>query len=272
MAVNQRIKYRLVKVLCVGIIVGVLFGMLIMAGGARSAVKKKQKELQTAGAELKEENKKLEKQLKEVQAGESAADIAKKNAEQLASDADDWCLVLVNSSHPVDTSYTPELTDIEEDESVDSRIADETNRMLQDAKDAGMNLYIVSGYRDYNDQREVFNQTMSDWIAQGKTPLEAYEETEKSVAVPGTSEHSTGLALDITSGEYGELDDQQAGTEESQWLAENCYKYGFILRYPSDKSDATGIVYEPWHYRYVGKDAAKEITEQGITLEEYLGK
>ena len=113
---------------------------------------------------------------------------------------------------------------------------------------------------------------MVTWITQGYTPLEAYEETAKSVAIPGTSEHATGLALDITSAEFPELDDRQAETAESQWLADNCWKYGFILRYPPEKSEITKIVYEPWHYRYVGKEAAKEITEQGVTLEEYLGK
>ena len=111
---------------------------------------------------------------------------------------------------------------------------------------------------------------MVDWITQGYTPLDAYDETKKSVAVPGTSEHATGLALDITSADYAQLDDAQANTAEAKWFAENCWKYGFILRYPPEKSDVTGIIYEPWHYRYVGKDAAKEITESGMTLEEYL--
>ena len=100
--------------------------------------------------------------------------------------------------------------------------------------------------------------------------MDAYDETKKSVAVPGISEHATGLALDITSSTYTGLDDAQAQTAESQWLAANAWKYGFILRYPTDKADVTGIIFEPWHYRYVGKEAAKEITERGITLEEYL--
>ncbi len=89
--------------------------------------------------------------------------------------------------------------------------------------------------------------------------------------MPGYSEHATGLSLDITSEDYQNLDEKQADTAESKWLAENCYKYGFILRYPPEKADITGIIYEPWHYRYVGKEAAKEIKEKGITLEEYLG-
>ena len=142
--------------------------------------------------------------------------------------------------------------------------------MFEDAAAAGMSMYIVSAYRSYDSQRQVFNDTMSSWIAQGYTPMDAYDETKKSVAVPGISEHATGLALDITSSTYTGLDDAQAQTAESQWLAANTWKYGFILRYPTDKADVTGIIFEPWHYRYVGKEAAKEITERGITLEEYL--
>ena len=131
-------------------------------------------------------------------------------------------------------------------------------------------MYVVSAHRDYETQRGVFNTTMVDWINQGYSPLDAYDETKKSVAVPGTSEHATGLALDIVSSTYDALDEQQAETAEAKWLAENCWKYGFILRYPVSKSDVTGIIFEPWHYRYVGKDVAKEIMEQNITLEEYL--
>ena len=93
--------------------------------------------------------------------------------------------------------------------------------------------------------------------------------TKKSVAIPGTSEHATGLAVDIMSTKYGELDEKQGDTEEQKWLMEHCSEYGFVLRFPQDKSDITGIVYEPWHYRYVGVDAAKEMTENGLTLEEY---
>lgn len=201
-----------------------------------------------------------------------AKEVAKLNASALSSEAEDWKLTLVNNSYPLDTGYVPELVEIEQEKFVDQRIAEDLRQMLSDARGEGLNPYICSAYRDYEYQRTVFNDTMITWIAQGYTPLDAYEETAKSVAIPGTSEHATGLALDITSAEFAELDDRQAETEEAKWLAANCWKYGFILRYPPEKSDITGIVYEPWHYRYVGKDAAKEITDKGVTLEEYLGK
>ena len=90
------------------------------------------------------------------------------------------------------------------------------------------------------------------------------------MARPGTSEHQLGLALDIVDLDYQQLDTRQEETPEQKWLMENSWKYGFILRYPTDKSNITGIIYEPWHYRYVGKEAAKVIHEKGICLEEYL--
>ena len=96
------------------------------------------------------------------------------------------------------------------------------------------------------------------------------EEASKTLAYPGASEHATGLAVDIVSLDYQNLDDGQHYTAESTWLRENCHKYGFILRYPKGKEDITGISYESWHYRYVGKVVAKCIMENGITLEEYL--
>ena len=98
------------------------------------------------------------------------------------------------------------------------------------------------------------------------------KETKDSTAFPGRSEHNIGLAVDIVSSTYTQLDQKQETTPEAKWLAENCYKYGFILRYPNGKTDITGIIYEPWHYRYVGVEDATKITELGVTLEEYLGE
>lgn len=262
---KKKDPYRLIKIFVLGIAVGlaagVITGTLIKGHSAKKAAAKYEAEIQSREERitaLEEENTK------------NSEENTQTNAELLSGQEEGWALALVNDGHPLDTSYVPDLAQLDDTHSVDSRILEETSQMFQDAQAAGLNLYIVSAYRGYEQQREVFNTTMNEWIAQGYTPLEAYEETAKSVAVPGTSEHATGLALDITSGEYEELDDRQAETDEAKWLAENCWKYGFILRYPSEKSDVTGIVYEPWHYRYVGKDAAQKITEQGVTLEEYL--
>ena len=241
-----------------------------MGLSGRARIKEVREECKTTENKLKKENEQLQAEAEKAKVQPSSEAIAKENAEKLASNDDDWSLVLINNESPLDTSYAPSLTKITDEYSVDSRIADDTKKMFQDAADAGMSLNIVSAYRDYETQKGVFNDTMLNWIYQGKTPLEAYDETKQSVAVPGTSEHATGLAMDITSPTYQELDDEQENTDEAKWLKANCANYGYILRYPTNKSDVTGIVYEPWHFRYVGKTAAKEIMKQGITLEEYL--
>ena len=108
------------------------------------------------------------------------------------------------------------------------------------------------------------------WVSTEPEDPEAGEEESSAVAAPGTSEHELGLAVDIFSEENTILDESQERSETQQWLMEHCWEYGFILRYPKDKSEITGIIYEPWHYRYVGVDAAKDITENDLCLEEYL--
>ena len=181
-----------------------------------------------------------------------------------------WYLVLVNSEHPMEEGYVPELMELEEGYSVDSRILDATREMLNDAKEAGMRIEICSAYRSVKRQGEVFGDSMKERVKSGLGYWEAYCETASNVAVPGTSEHALGLALDLISNQYTELDEAQEDTAEAKWLKENCYKYGFILRYPPEKTNITGIIYEPWHYRYVGVEHATEIMRLGITLEEYL--
>ena len=104
----------------------------------------------------------------------------------------------------------------------------------------------------------------------GMTYLESYKVGSMNVTVPGTSEHHLGLALDILTGGYTTMDDGFGETKAGEWLAQNAPDYGFILRYPAGKEEITGIVYEPWHFRYVGKEYAKDITEKGVCLEEYL--
>jgi hypothetical protein len=129
---------------------------------------------------------------------------------------------------------------------------------------------LCSAYRSVDYQEKVFGDSMKKRVKEGLGYWDAYLETSKNVAIPGTSEHGLGLALDLISNDYEELDEKQQETPEAKWLAENCYKYGFILRYPPEKTHITGINYEPWHYRYVGEEHAKKIMDLGITLEEYL--
>lgn len=181
-----------------------------------------------------------------------------------------WNLVLVNGSHPMKEEYVPELTEIQPGYSVDTRIANAARKMLADAEKEGLHVEICSAYRSVERQEQVFGDSMKERVKSGMSYWEAYEETALNVALPGTSEHALGLALDLISNQYSELDEKQQETKEAKWLAENCYKYGFILRYPPEKTNITGIIYEPWHYRYVGKEHAAKITELGVTLEEYL--
>lgn len=261
----RKMKVQKIKQLfLVGVVIGALAGVLFTALIANVIISKNEAKHKKENTSLTQENEALSLQVSKNEA-------AHNNAAVLAGNDDGWAFALVNEEHPLDTSYTPAgLVEIESERSVDTRIAEALQKMLDDGAAAGLSMYVTSAYRDYEYQRTVFNATMNDWISQGYKPLDAYDETKKSVAVPGTSEHATGLAVDIISSAYSALDDRQGDTEEQKWLMEHCWEYGFILRYPQDKAEVTGIIYEPWHYRYVGTEAAKEIHEQGLTLEEYL--
>ena len=144
--------------------------------------------------------------------------------------------------------------------------------MLADGRKEGLDFWICSAYRTMEKQTDLYNNKVSRLQAEGLSYEDAYRQAGTVVAYPGTSEHNLGLAADIVAKDYQLLDDKQAETPEAKWLKENCWRYGFILRYPTDKIGETGIIFEPWHYRYVGKEAAREIMEQGICLEEYLGE
>ncbi len=181
-----------------------------------------------------------------------------------------WNMVLVNGEHPMEEGYVPELRELEKGLSVDARIVDAAKEMLADAKKAGLHIDICSAYRSVDRQEQVFGESMKERVKDGMNYWDAFNETSLNVAVPGTSEHALGLALDLISNQYTELDERQETTAEAKWLKENCHKYGFILRYPPEKTNITGIIYEPWHYRYVGVEDATEIMKLGITLEEYL--
>ena len=131
--------------------------------------------------------------------------------------------------------------------------------MKSAAKEENLDIFISSGYRSYNRQKTLYNNYVSN---DGKEEADTYS------ARPGHSEHQSGLALDVNT-----VDDSFANTEEAKWLVENCYKYGFILRYPKGKSNETGYKYEPWHFRYVGEDLATKLYNNGnwITMENYFG-
>lgn len=184
--------------------------------------------------------------------------------------ADDWQLVLINKQHPVPEDYTFTLGTITGSMKCDVRIIDELMAMMEAAKADGINLMICSPYRDYNRQTVLFNRKIDYYMNKGYSYMEAYKIASITVTVPGASEHQIGLALDIVSNTYTSLETGFGETDAGIWLREHGYEYGFILRYPLGKEYITGIQYEPWHYRYVGKEAATAIMKQGITLEEFL--
>lgn len=185
-------------------------------------------------------------------------------------DKKNWNLILANPSTVLPEDFTVDLAQLSNGHQIDSRAYNDLQNMMDDARKEGLSPMICSSYRTMYFQQQLFNQEVSTCIGQNYSQEEAKKKASQWVAIPGTSEHQTGLALDIVSSSYQLLNKNQENTPEQKWLIENSYKYGFILRYPSDKTHITGIEYEPWHYRYVGKDVAKEITERGICLEEYL--
>ncbi len=183
-------------------------------------------------------------------------------------------LMLVNASHPLPEDYAPELVQVEDKDGrtyqLDVRCAQAFWNMMADCAAAGGEPYICSGFRLRKDQEELFRDKIKRLVEAGTDPEAAPEEAAKTVAVPGTSEHESGLAADLIDESYPYLDELQEQTPTQIWLMENSWRYGFILRYPNGTTEQTGIIYEPWHYRYVGQNYAREIFRMGVTLEEYL--
>ena len=178
-----------------------------------------------------------------------------------------WSLLLVNRDSPLPDGYQVELTHLSNGQSVDKRIYPALQAMGDAARAQGDYPVVASGFRTAEKQQSLLDEKIAAFEAQGDSPAQARENAEDWVALPGTSEHQTGLAVDINADGI-----HSAGREVYRWLDQNAYRYGFILRYPSDKTGITGISNEPWHYRYVGVTAAAEIRRQNLCLEEYLNQ
>ncbi len=183
----------------------------------------------------------------------------------------DWKLILANPTHKLPDDFSIEEAPIQ-GYTMDARAVGPAKEMIAAAKADGIDLLVCSAYRPISSQQRLFNNKVQEYLNQGYSQSEAEKIAATIVAIPGTSEHQTGLALDIVTPSYQSLDDGYADTAAAKWLKANAADYGFILRFPKDKEDITKIIFEPWHYRYVGVDAAKEIMSKGITLEEYLGE
>jgi D-alanyl-D-alanine carboxypeptidase len=193
-------------------------------------------------------------------------------ADSISFDRDDWKIVLVNKQHPIPDGYEFNLGTISGGLQCDERVIAPLRDMLKAARDDGISLIICSPYRDIDRQTMLFNNKVDHYMGGGMSYMDAYNLASQAVTVPGSSEHQIGMALDIVTSDYSSLDEGFGETPAGKWLAANSYKYGFILRYPQGKEEITSIEYEPWHFRYVGVEAATVIAENGICLEEFWNR
>ncbi|MBU5675201.1 M15 family metallopeptidase [Alkaliphilus sp. MSJ-5] len=218
------------------------------------------------------ENPKNENINKNPQGGKDGGDVIKSNEKQLIENVDD-ILIVINKKRYLDSDYKPNDLVVpnvkfsfdgeHEKKYMRQEAASALEELFNQAKEEGIYLYAVSGYRSYSTQERLFKN---------RANRVGEEEANKLSARPGESEHQTGLAMDITSQSAKfDLIEEFGDTEEGKWLKDNAHKFGFIIRYLKEKTDITGYSYEPWHIRYVGKDVAKKIYNEGITLEEYFG-
>ena len=190
------------------------------------------------------------------QAEEEAAEQAR--LDKIAEEKDQWYLILVNNQNAMPDDFDIETVEVEDGYVIDARVHDALQEMLADCRDAGYSPRLISTFRTRETQQYLYDHTAN----------------KADTAVPGHSEHECGLAADIIdAGSLGWADpliDEQEDMPAQKWLMEHCQDYGFILRYPADKEDITEIIYEPWHYRYVGKEHAANIMSNGLCLEEYI--
>lgn len=181
---------------------------------------------------------------------------------------DNWETVLVSIKYRLPNGYVPELSEVVEGypQRMDEKVAPYYRAMYEAAVKDGCELTPYSGYRSYERQKNNYSRKVEYYKNQGNSQSEAEILAAEWILPPGTSEHNMGVAMDIVC-----TDESFDQTKEFKWLTENAAEYGFILRYPKDKTDITKVAYEPWHWRYVGREEAIRIKESGLCLEEYLG-
>lgn len=177
-------------------------------------------------------------------------------------DISQWQYVCANTDRLLPSDYTPELTELEGGQYFDSRAVDALKDFIAAARAEGLTVVLSSSYRSYSTQQYLFNNKVAQTGSE--------EAAAKIVAIPGSSEHQLGLSADIVDGYYQYMNESLAETELLKWMYAHCHEYGFILRYPEDKQDITNIMFEPWHFRYVGEEAASYIMENGLCLEEFV--
>ncbi|MCM1181608.1 MAG: M15 family metallopeptidase [Clostridium sp.] len=179
--------------------------------------------------------------------------------------SEEWNLIVVNRWNEIPEDFSISLTELQNGQKVDSRIYPYLQEMFDAAREDGIYPIVREGYRTAEEQEKTFNEKVQAYINEGYSKARAEKTAKEWVALPGTSEHQLGIAVDINADKTRSTND-----EVYAWLAENAHCYGFILRYPQGKEDITGTSYEPWHYRYVGTENAKIIYEKQICLEEFI--
>ncbi|MFV0498394.1 MAG: M15 family metallopeptidase [Candidatus Fimivivens sp.] len=202
---------------------------------------------------------------------DSSSEILESSSET-AAELEDWRLMLVNFEHPLPADWSVDLTVTPYGYEVDARIADAVDTLITAASNDGVSLMICYGYRTIEQSQQLFEKQINTQLALGLSQEEAVVEAKRWVAPPGTSEHHTGLALDIVTPSHQVLNHSFAGTSAGIWMAQHSWEYGFVIRYPDNKQDITGITYEPWHVRYVGKEHAAAMRANDECLEEYVAR
>ncbi len=205
----------------------------------------------------------------------ATASVDTTSADALRAELDKWYMKLVNPDNSVDRSFisnvdlaeinTKYISGSDSSKLLDRRVVDSFESMCKAAEDDGIALISISSYRTYAYQETLYNNRVQRCINEGLSRADAEKKAATIVALPGTSEHHLGLAVDINS-----VEESFENTAAFRWLQENAEDFGFILRYPKDKQDITKIIYEPWHYRYVGVEHAKAINELDMCFEEYI--
>ncbi len=181
--------------------------------------------------------------------------------------------MLINYENPIPVSYCPTLSEISDNYFLEQHACEAMKKLLECALKDGVRICIFSAYRSTHYQQKLFDDEVKIYTEQGYTDNEAFEFASRAVALPYTSEHNSGLAVDLSSPElFGETTTAFDKTRQFEWLIKNSWKFGYILRYPKGKEYITGIMYEPWHFRFVGICHAEIITKNNLTLEEYLEK
>lgn len=255
------LRNRILFVLAIlAILAGVVFGISRLTVMYRKAHLPKQslQAVQAAGLESDETN-------------EGAQGLA---GAQVSSLQSDWRMVLVNPNVKLPDDYTveTETADASTGKELQTEAAEAYRQMAKAAEADGVSLMLCSGYRSVEYQQGLFDKKVEQCLSEGLSQEDAEIKAATIVAAPGHSEHNTGLAADIVTPDHQMLDTAFEQTPAFAWLSQHAAEYGFILRYPRDKTAITGIIYEPWHYRYVGVDNAAAILQSGGCLEEYLAR